>query len=252
MLKRIIACLDIDGRKVVKGTRYLDHKNFGDPVVLAQKYADEGADEIVIYDIKASVERRLVYAEVIARIASLCRVPICVAGGIRTVEDARKVLSSGADKVSINSAALENPDLIRQLANEFGRQCVVIGIDLDSNQNLLTRAGNLKQSVPSNLTLDEWLSLSQELGAGEIVINSIERDGTKSGFDTKLYKVVRTKCRVPLIASSGAGTVDHFREVFAESDVDGALAAGILHRGEVQISDIKNCLLEAKIPVRII
>ncbi len=257
MLKRIIACLDIDGRQVVKGTRYENHINFGDPVALASRYTQEGADEIVVYDIKASIEKRTPYTEVITAISQSIDVPLCVAGGIRNLDHARQVLKAGADKVSINTAALENPELIKEMAAEFGTQCVVVGIDARltkekiNSYELLYYSGDLNKSKKSIMTLEEWITRAQDLGAGEIVLNSIDRDGTKEGYDLNMLQYAQKKIEVPFIASSGAGSMEDFKNVFTKTSVDGALAAGVFHRHEIFIANLKQYLVQSQIDVRI-
>ena len=252
--RRIIPCLDVRDGQVVKGVRFRDHVVMGHIEDLALRYRDEGADELVFYDITASPEGRSVDRTWVERVARLIDIPFCVAGGIRSVEQARAVLWSGADKISINSPALERPALVRELAEAFGVQCVVVGID-----SLLDRDGQWrvrqytgdpgKTRALSKPTFD-WVQEVQALGAGEIVLNCMDNDGVRSGFDVEQLKLARVLCQVPLVASGGAGAPEHFAVVFQEADVDGALAASVFHSGTLAIPALKKYLREQQIEVR--
>jgi cyclase len=253
LARRIIPCLDVKDGVVVKGVKFRNHEVVGDIVDLAQRYRDEGADELVLYDITASSDGRVVDRRWIGRITSVLDIPFCVAGGIRTSEDARRILALGADKISINSPALENPDLIDELAQQFGSQCVVVGIDsrrLDGEYRVHQYTGDAArtQITPRN-TLD-WAAEVARRGAGEIVLNCMDRDGMRDGYDIAQLRAVREAVCVPLIASGGAGAKEHFLEAFREAGVDGALAAGIFHRQVVTIGEVKQFLAEQGINVR--
>jgi cyclase len=252
--RRIIPCLDVRDGQVVKGVRFRDHVVVGGIEELALRYRDEGADELVFYDITASPERRSVDRAWIERIARLIDIPFCVAGGIRSVEEARAVLAAGADKISINSPALERPELIGELADAFGVQCVVIGVDslkdADGQWRVRQYSGDPSKTLAlSRLTLD-WLREAQQLGAGEIVLNCMGSDGARAGYDIEQLKAARAICQVPLIASGGAGTREHFAAVFREADVDGALAASVFHSGSLPIPELKAWLRSQHIEVR--
>jgi cyclase len=241
--RRIIPCLDVRDGKVVKGVRFRNHVVVGAIEELALRYRDQGADELVFYDITASPERRSVDRAWVERVARLIDIPFCVAGGIRSVEEARRVLGSGADKISVNSPALERPALINELANAFGVQCVVIGMDSlkDSDGQWRVRQYTGDPSTTrtlARLTMD-WLQETQQRGAGEIVLNCMGSDGTRDGFDIEQLKAARAICRVPLVASGGAGTRQHFACVFGEADVDAALASSIFHSAELSIPALK-------------
>ena len=246
LTRRIIPCLDVRDGKVVKGVRFRDPVVVGDIVELALRYCDEGADELVFYDITASPEGRSVDRQWIERVARAIDIPFCVAGGIRDVETARTILYAGADKISVNSPALERPALIDELAAAFGVQCVVVGIDsqLDADGEWRVRqySGDpeMMQALPRR-TLD-WVVEVQRRGAGEIVLNCMDTDGVRSGYDLAQMKAVRAICAVPLVASGGAGTFEHFHAAFVEADVDAALAASVFHSGAVRIPQLKSFL----------
>ncbi len=253
LARRIIPCLDVRDGQVVKGIRFQEHRIVGDILDLALRYRDEGADELVLYDITASPEGRAVETQWIERIARILDIPFCVAGGIRSVDSARRVLHSGADKISINSPAIENPDLIRQLADEFGSQCVVIGIDsLETATGYEVRmlTGKPEKARAAKRMTVDWVRLVQELGAGEIVLNCMNQDGMRNGYDIVQLAAVRKLCRVPLIASGGAGTIEHFADVFCKAGVDGALAASVFHSGAIKIPELKTALGNSGIQVR--
>ena len=234
LAKRIIPCLDVRDGKVVKGVQFRNHETIGDIVPLAQKYAEAGADELVFYDIPASSDGRTVDKSWVSRIAEVIDIPFCVAGGIKSEEDARLILSMGADKISINSPALRDPALITRLTETFGQQCVVVGIDsfydkeTDSYQVYQFTGDESKTQKTRWQTLD-WVKEVQKRGAGEIVLNCMNQDGVRNGYDIDQLSTVRANCNIPLIASGGAGTIEHFIDVFKQSDVDGALAASVFH-----------------------
>ncbi len=260
LTRRIIPCLDVRDGKVVKGVQFRDHIVMGDILDLALRYRDEGADELVFYDITASPEGRSVDHSWVSRVAHAIDIPFSVAGGIRSVDAARAVLHAGADKISINTPALLNPNLINELSAEFGAQCVVIGID--SRADTLDDAGNpaswrvYKFTGDPNLSrsdgLDtlEWVKEVQARGAGEIVLNCMGNDGVKRGYDVLQLIAVRSVCVVPLVASGGAGTLAHFSEVFQQADVDGALAASVFHSGAITIPALKHNLQASGIKIR--
>jgi cyclase len=252
--RRIIPCLDVRDGKVVKGVRFRDHVVMGEIVDLALRYRDEGADELVFYDITASPEGRSVDRGWVERVASVIDIPFCVAGGIRSVEEARDVLHAGADKISVNSPALERPDLIDELAAAFGVQCVVVGIDslrdADGEWHVRQYTGDPSrtQALPRR-TLD-WMVEAQQRGAGEIVLNCMGSDGVRQGYDLEQLAAVRKFCLVPLIASGGAGAPEHFRDAFLTADVDGALAASVFHSGAIAIPSLKQSLAAWGVAVR--
>lgn len=239
---------------VVKGVKFRDHRVVGDIVELARRYRDQGADELVFYDITASPENRAVDRDWVSRVAKVLDIPFCVAGGLRCVADAEAILNAGADKVSVNSPALANPGLIDALATRFGSQCVVIGIDSrrcgDSLEVFELTGASATTRSASRRTLD-WVREVQQRGAGEIVLNCMNHDGMRNGYDLHQLRAVREICSVPLIASGGAGSSDDFRRVFDETDVDGALAAGIFHSGELDIGVLKHGLAATGIETRL-
>lgn len=254
LTRRIIPCLDVRDGKVVKGVRFRDHVIVGDIVDLALRYRDEGADELVFYDITASPEGRSVDRDWVERVARAIDIPFCVAGGIRDVESARAILHAGADKISVNSPVLERPDLINELAAAFGVQCVVVGIDslLDADGEWRVRQytgdPDKMQALPRR-TLD-WVVEVQQRGAGEIVLNCMDADGVRKGYDLLQLRAVRAICAVPLVASGGAGSLAHFRDVFVEADVDAALAASVFHSGLIPIPELKSYLAANGVEIR--
>ena len=250
---RLIPCLDVRAGRVVKGVRFRDHRDVGDIVELAARYRDTGADELVFYDISASPQRRSVDTDWIGRLAETLDIPFCVAGGIRDVATARAVLHAGADKISVNSPALERPALIGELADAFGSQCVVAGIDsIRENGRWRVRqyTGDPDNMVDPRRDTLSWVEEVQRLGAGEIVLNCMDADGVREGYDIEQLKAVRGICRVPLIASGGAGRREHFLAAFTDADVDGALAATVFHSGQIAIPELKAWLRENRILVR--
>ena len=252
--RRIIPCLDVKDGRVVKGVRFVGHTDMGDAAELAARYRDEGADELVFYDITASPQGRTLDYGWVRDIARLLDIPFCVAGGIRTVDQAARCLDNGADKVSINSPALERPELIAEMAERLGGQCVVVGVDSqfqDGDWRVHKYTGDPEARRGANrLTLD-WITEAQALGAGEIVLNCIDQDGVRNGYDVAQLKAARERLTIPLVASGGAGSPDHFRQVFAEADVSGALAASVFHSGAIRIPDLKRTLDSDGIEVRL-
>jgi len=251
--RRIVPCLDVRGGQVVKGVQFRNHRVMGDIIELATRYRDEGADELVFYDITASPERRSVDVDWVRRVSEVIDIPFCVAGGIRSVENAGHVLEQGADKISINTPALERPELIDELVLAFGSQCVVIGVDsiADGGQyTVRSHTGNPdSMRAPGRATLD-WLSEVVGRGAGEVVLNCMSADGTRAGYDIRQLSAARKLLPIPLVASGGAGSVEHFIRVFEEADVDAALAATVFHSGQIPIPDLKLSLAGAGIEVR--
>ncbi len=233
--------------------QFRNHRDVGDIVELAHRYADESADELVFYDITASPEGRSVDRDWIGRVAAVIDIPFCVAGGIRSVSDAEEVLNRGADKVSINSPALENPELISALAKRFGSQCVVVGIDsreADGSYEVYKFTGDPDRTANARRDTLDWAREVQDRGAGEIVLNCMNQDGVRKGYDCEQLAAVRSTCAVPLIASGGAGAMEHFETVFVEARVDGALAASVFHSAEIPIPELKHHLRSAGLDVR--
>jgi len=253
LARRVIACLDVRDGRVVKGVQFRDHKDMGDIVDLASRYADEGVDELVFYDITASPEARTVDTDWVTRVCNAIDIPFCVAGGIRSVAQAEQVLSAGADKISVNSPALLAPDLVDQLARRFGSQCVVVGVDSrrdDTGYRVHQMTGSTSTSAAAGRDTLVWVREVIDRGAGEIVLNCMGSDGVRRGYDIKQLATVRPLCAVPLIASGGAGTLEHFSAVFAKADVDGALAASVFHSGELGIGQVKQHLQDNAVEVR--
>ena len=252
--RRIIPCLDVRDGRVVKGVRFRDHVDMGDIADLALRYRDAGADELVFYDITASPEGRSVDRAWIERVARLIDIPFSVAGGIRSVDDARGVLHAGADKVSVNTPALERPALIDELAAAFGVQCVVVGIDSlrddDGEWRVRQYSGDPSRTRALPRRTLDWIVEAQQRGAGEIVLNCMGSDGVRAGYDIEQLRAARDRCRVPLVASGGAGEASHFVDVFRDADVDGALAASVFHSGAIAIPALKRELADAGIEVR--
>lgn len=247
--KRIIPCLDIKDGTTVKGINFEGLRNAGNPIELAKKYEYVGADELVFLDITATIEERKTFVELVKNIAEELSIPFTVGGGISTVEDVRKLLGAGADKISINSSAVKNPPLISDLAKEFGSQCIVLAIDTKFVDNLdwvHIKGGREKTDFK---TLG-WAKKAEELGAGEILLTSMDGDGTKSGFDVRITKLISENVNIPVIASGGAGKIDDFENIFKQTKATGALAASIFHFGEVEIQDLKNELKCKKIAIR--
>ena len=255
LAKRIIPCLDVRDGKVVKGVQFRNHEIIGDIVPLAQKYAEAGADELVFYDITASSDGRVVDKSWVSRIAQVIDIPFCVAGGIKSEADAKEILMMGADKISINSPALRDPTLISRLADHFGQQCVVVGIDSFYDKETGTYqvyqfTGDETRTQKTTWTTFDWIEKVVSLGAGEIVLNCMNQDGVRQGYDIEQLKQARAVCNVPLIASGGAGAIAHFAQVYQQADVDGALAASVFHKGIIPISELKTYLKSNNIEVR--
>ncbi len=256
LARRIIPCLDVANGVVVKGVRFRDHRVVGDIVELARRYAAEGADELVFYDITASPEGRRVDAAWVARVAAELDIPFCVAGGIGSVADAEAVLAAGADKISINSPALARPALIDELAARFGSQCVVIGIDVDARSDdrdhwrVVANSGKPEAAHDAGRDLLAWVREADARGAGEIVLNAIRNDGVRGGYAHAQLLAVRAQTSLPLVASGGAGHVGHFADAFERSGADAALAASVFHSGEIRIDELKRTLQARGIVVR--
>ena len=256
LAKRIIPCLDVKDGQVVKGVQFRNHEIVGDIVPLAKRYAEEGADELVFYDITASSDSRVVDKSWVSRVAEVIDIPFCVAGGIKTIDDARRILEFGADKISINSPALADPSLINRLSEKFGVQCIVIGIDsyFDEATGLYQVkqfTGNEKATITTKWNTFDWIKEVQSRGAGEIVLNVMNQDGVRCGYDIKQLKQARDICNIPLIASGGAGEMVHFAEVFNDADVDGALAASVFHKQIINIGELKSYLKTEKVEIRL-
>ncbi len=250
LAKRIIPCLDVTGGRVVKGVNFVNLRDAGDPVELAERYNREGADELVFLDITASSDDRNIMADVVARTARKVFIPLAVGGGIRSVADARRILMSGADKVSVNTAAVRRPDLITELSHEFGAQAVVLAIDARRREpsawNVYTRGGRDDEGVDAV----EWAARGEALGAGEILLTSMDTDGVQQGFDCPLTRAVSRATHIPVIASGGAGQPDDFVRVLTEGEADAALAASIFHYGTYSIAELKDHLDRHGISVR--
>lgn len=248
--KRIIPCLDVKDGRVVKGVNFLNLKDKGDPVELAARYEEEGADELVFLDISATVEGRKTLFEKVRETAEVLSIPLTVGGGIRSLKDAETAFNSGADKVSINTAAVENKRLITEIADQFGRQAVVVAIDakrVGGRFRVFVRSG----TQDTGLDAIEWAKEVERLGAGEILLTSIDRDGTRAGYDIELTRAVVEAVRIPVIASGGAGKMEHFLEVFREAKADAALAAGVFHDGVIRIPELKSFLIKNGVEVRL-
>jgi imidazole glycerol-phosphate synthase subunit HisF len=242
-----------DGQ-VVKGVRFRNHRVVGDILELAARYRDEGADELVFYDISASPEGRSVDRSWVGKVARTLDIPFCVAGGIRSVMQAEEVLAAGAEKISVNSPALEHPDLIDALSERFGAQCVVVGVDShtsDQSYRVQQFTGDALRTRDTSRSTVDWVVEAQRRGAGEIVLNCMSSDGVRQGFDIAQLRAIRAVCRVPLVASGGAGAVEHFTDVFQSAQVDAALAASVFHSGDIAIPHLKRRLREAGIEVRL-
>lgn len=250
LAKRIIPCLDVKDGRTVKGVNFVDLRDAGDPVELAWQYSRQGADELVFLDITATHERRKTMAELVKAVARQINIPFTIGGGINEIADADVLLNAGADKISINSAAVRNPELVNELASAFGKQFVVVAVDtkLVNGKNLVHLNGG---RIPTDLETEKWISEVEDRGAGEILLTSMDHDGTKGGFDNELLKKINSRITIPLIASGGAGNVQHFIDVFEQSGVDAALAASVFHYGEILIPELKKKLREKHIEVRL-
>jgi imidazole glycerol-phosphate synthase subunit HisF len=249
LAKRIIPCLDVNAGRVVKGVTFTELRDAGDPVELAALYNAEGADELVFYDITASAEERGAILEIVERTADNVFIPLTVGGGIREVADMRRMLRSGADKVSVNTSAVVEPELIARGADAFGSQCIVLSIDARWNGDyyeVITHGGRR----PTSRDAIEWAVQGVELGAGELVVNSIDADGSKAGYELRLTRAISDAVTVPVVASGGAGTIDHLRDALEIGGADAALAASIFHFGTIRIGDAKRVLAAAGVPIR--
>lgn len=248
--KRIIPCLDIKDGRTVKGINFINLKDAGDPVELAKIYVQQGADELVFLDITATIENRPTLAGLVERIAAEINIPFTVGGGINSIKDVEILIKAGADKVTLNSSAVRRPEMITEIARQFGNQCIVIAIDTNfiNNEWIVVVDGG---RTPTDLITVEWARKVEELGAGEILLTSMNNDGTKSGFSIEITGEVSRNVNIPVIASGGAGTMHHFKEVFCNTDCSGALAASIFHFGEIDIRDLKKYLNNENVSVRI-
>jgi len=252
LAKRIIPCLDVSGGKVVKGVKFIDLKDAGDPVELASFYDSEGADELTFLDITASSDKRYIMIDVVRRVAEKVFIPFTVGGGINDIDTINDILKSGADKVSINTAAVKDPDFIKKASDKFGSQCIVVAIDAKRNSDkpsweVYVNGGR----TPTGLDAAEWALKAEKLGAGEILLTSMDRDGTKEGYDIELTKTISNSVNIPVIASGGAGTMEHVYEALTRGRGDAALLASVLHYGEFRIKDLKNYLTRKGIQIRL-
>ncbi len=250
LTKRIIPCLDIKNGRTVKGVNFLNLRDAGNPIELAEMYANNGADELVFLDITATEQKRKTLAALVKKVAEKINIPFTVGGGIASVEDVEVLLNSGADKVSINSSAVKNPNLINQLATKFGNQCIVVAIDAKKIKNewLVHLVGG---KVPTTINLFDWAKEVERRGAGEILFTSMDNDGTKNGFSNTALATLSTLVNIPIIASGGAGNTQHFVDVFTKGKADAALAASVFHFKEIEIKALKKQLIKNNIPVRI-
>jgi cyclase len=252
LTKRIIPCLDVTAGRVVKGTKFLELRDAGDPVECAVAYNNQGADELVFLDITATSDNRGTMVDVVARTAERCFMPLTVGGGIRSVADMKIMLQAGADKVSVNSAAVYDPKLINQGAETFGSQCIVVAIDAKRNGDGTWRVYTAGGRTPTELDAVAWAREAAERGAGEILLTSMDADGTKAGYDIELYQAVNAAVNIPVIASGGAGTVEHMVDVLEAGRADAVLAASIFHFGEMTVGDVKRALAARGVPVRLL
>ena len=250
LTKRIIPCLDIKNGRTVKGVNFLDFKDAGDPIELAKKYAETGADEIVLLDISATEERRATLIDLVRKVAAAINIPFTVGGGIASVEDVAVLLQNGADKISINSSAVKNPDLINAIASKYGSQCVVVAIDAKqiNGEWIVHLVGG---KVPTELNLFDWAKEVAQRGAGEILFTSMNNDGTKNGFANEALAQLSEIVNIPIIASGGAGTMEHFADTFTLGKADAALAASVFHYQEIKISQLKKYLKDKEISIRL-
>lgn len=249
LTKRIIPCLDVKDGRTVKGVNFVELRDAGDPVALGSLYAEQGADELVFLDITATLEKRKTLVELVKKVSEVINIPFTVGGGIGAIEDVSALLAAGADKVSINSSAVKRPQLINELANEFGSQCIVVAIDTKRHQDadkVHTHGG----SIPTSIITQQWAKEVWDRGAGEIMLTSMDHDGTKAGFATSLTKEIGSLVNIPIIASGGGGTMDHFVDIFDNGGADAALAASIFHFKEIEISALKSYLSKNGIPIR--
>ncbi|MDF7669721.1 imidazole glycerol phosphate synthase subunit HisF [Orbaceae bacterium ESL0721] len=255
LAKRVIPCLDVRDGQVVKGVQFRNHEIIGDIVPLAKRYAEEGADELVFYDITASADGRVIDKSWIAKVAEVIDIPFCVAGGIKSIEDAGQILSFGADKISINSPALADPTLISRLADRYGVQCIVVGIDTwfdkaSGSYHVYQFTGDERRTIATKWDTLDWVTEVQKRGAGEIVLNMMNQDGVRNGYDLAQLTAVREVCHVPLIASGGAGSMEHFLDAF-KLGIDGALAASVFHKQIINIGELKQFLKQSGVEIRL-
>jgi cyclase len=251
LTKRIIPCLDVDKGRVVKGTKFLNLRDAGNPVEVAKRYDKEGADEVIFLDITASYQKRKTIIDVVKKTAENVFMPLTVGGGIRNLNDIRELLKAGADKISINTAAVENPEFIDAAAKKFGSQCVVVAIDAkkcDTNKWEVYTYGGRK---PTNIDAVKWAKKVEKLGAGEILLTSMDKDGTKNGYDIELTRAISETVKIPVIASGGAGTKEHFYEAFTDGKADAALAASLFHYKELSIKKLKSYLSKKGVEIRL-
>ena len=265
LTKRVIPCLDVANGRVVKGLHFTSIKDAGDPVQLAEKYSNEGADEIIFLDITASQENRETIKSLVSKVAKVIDIPFTVGGGVKTLQNARDILLSGADKVAINTGAVKNPEVITELMELFGRQCIVVAIDAKRNYNVQTGKNVFSEEnkkfwfevfiyggkKETGLDALDWAKQVEKLGAGEILLTSIDKDGTKEGYDTLITKEIVNKVSIPVIASGGCGKAEHMLDIFKQSNVDAALAASIFHYETHSVNRVKELLSKAGIPVRL-
>ncbi|QCI20846.1 imidazole glycerol phosphate synthase subunit HisF [Buchnera aphidicola (Hyperomyzus lactucae)] len=256
LAKRIIACLDVSNGVVVKGVQFKNHQTVGQIIPLAQRYTNEGIDELVFYDITASTKNKLVDRSWIENVAEVINIPFCVAGGIKSIEDAQNILSSGADKISINSSALIDPNLISRISERFGVQCTVVGIDswfdkIKKCYMVQQYTGDFSKTYQTGWKTSDWVKKVQEKGAGEIVLNMMNQDGLQKGYDLEQLSEIREICKVPLIASGGAGNIEHFYEALNYCNVDGVLAASVFHKNIINIKTLKNFLIQQGMEIRV-
>ena len=253
LAKRIIPCLDVKDGKVVKGVKFDNHEIVGDIIELASRYSNDGADELVFYDISASTKNEVVKTKWVELVARKINIPFCVAGGIKTLNIAERVLNLGADKISINTPALQDPELITNLANAFGSQCVVVGVDSfydGKKYSVYAKTGDPKTKYKTTKDTVSWVKEAQERGAGEIVLNCINQDGVRKGYDLEQLSLIRKQINIPLIASGGAGKKEDFLDVFENNCVDGALAASIFHKKIITIGEVKKFLIDNGVNIR--
>ncbi len=249
--KRLIPCLDVKNGRVVKGINFVNLTDAGNPVEQAKIYNDAGADEICFLDIAASVENKETIVDVIKKTAAEIFIPLTVGGGIKSTDDIRKILLAGADKVSINTSGIYNPDLIKESSKKFGNQCIVVAIDVKKQEDGSWKVYSHGGTKKTNIDVLDWATKVESYGAGELLITSMDRDGTKIGFDNLLLKTISSKVNIPIIASGGAGKLEHFRDAIIKGGCSAVLAASVFHFGELKISDIKEYLVENNIPMRI-